>query len=142
MEGIRKVIWLKYVIAVLVAAFAGFLLEPSASGDSPGRTSMRIAIIVAAFAIIIGAQYIWAPRAPRSGNGLPIWRYVTVLALLAITLLALSLARPWVFQWLGGNPKLEKIVGRVLEAGGGLVLPMLMLAVFSVLWFARHRRSH
>jgi hypothetical protein len=138
MPELRQATWLKYVVIPIVAVIAGYVLPPPTWADSPGRVLVRVAIIVAAFGLIPVVDRIWP--AP-SGQGLiSTRRLVALFALFAFVLLALGFFGPKLISWLywagfGGT------VGRLVEAWGGLLLPLVFLAVFLAFMLLRRRRA-
>lgn len=138
MADLRQASWLKYVIVLIVAVIAGYVLPPSTWADSPGRVLVRVAIIVAAFGIIPVVYRIWPVP---SGQGLiSTRRLVAVFALFAVVLLALGFFGPKLISWLY-QAGFGDTVGRLVEAWGGWLLTLLFLAVFLAFVLLRRRRA-
>lgn len=137
MADLRQASWLKYVIVLIVAVIAGYVLPPSTWADSPGRVLVRVAIIVTSFGIILVVLRIWPP----SGRGsISTRRFVAVFALFVVVMLALGFFGSNLNSWLdqagfGGT------VGRLVEAWGGWLLPLVFLAIFLAFVLLRRRRA-
>ncbi len=133
MADLRQASWLKYVIVLIVAVIAGYVLPPSTWADSPGRVLVRVAIIVTSFGIILVVLRIWPP----SGQGLiSTRRFVAVFAVFVVVLLALGFFGPKLTSWL-----YQAGFGRLFDAWGGQLLPLVFLAVFLAFMLLRRRRA-
>lgn len=139
MAYFRKALGLKYAVLALAITIFGLLLrQPLVSGDTAGRILIRVTITVAMFAVISLADAIWPPpgRKRRTAG----W-YAKFLLCLAVGLLAVNLFSNQILSWLDRYVS----VGAIVEAGGGWLLPGLIVGVFFLFFFwLRHvkgRRS-
>ncbi len=133
MVDLRQVSWLKYVIVLIVAVIAGYVLPPSTWADSPGRVLVRVAIIVAAFGIILVVLRFWPP----SGRGsISTRRFVAVFALFVVVMLALGFFGSNLNSWLD-----QAGFGGAFEAWSGWLLPLVFLAIFLAFVLLRRRRA-
>ena len=133
MADLKQASWLKYVIVLIVAVIAGYVLPPSTWADTPGRVLVRVAIIVTSFGIILVVLRIWPP----SGQGsISTRRFVAVFAVFVLVMLALGFFGPKLISWLE-----QAGFGRLFEAWGGWLLPLVFLAVFLAFILLRRRRA-
>jgi uncharacterized membrane protein YedE/YeeE len=99
---------------------------------------VRVAITLAMFSVLPIAYTIWPSR---GGSRHPLRSYIWFFffVYLAVVLLGLNSYRHQLESWLNTHALLE----RLMEVGGGWLLPLLMLVVFGAfwLWRLRHRRS-
>ncbi len=139
MVDLGQVKWRKllgFAIVVIVAAIVGYVLPSPMWANSPGRVLVRVAIIAAGFGILPVVYRIWSP----SGRGrISTRRWVVLFALLVVMLLALGLLGPKLFSWLE-DVGLGGVIGRLVEAGGGWLVPLVFLAVFLAFVLLRRRR--
>ncbi len=134
MADLRRASWLKYlIIPIVVGVIAAYVLPPPTWADSPARVVVRVAIIVAAFAIIPVVYRIWPPSGQRLVSTR---RFVADFALFAVVLLALGFFGPKLISWL-----YQAGFGRLFEAWGGWLLPLVFLAVFLAFMLLRRRRA-
>jgi hypothetical protein len=136
MASMRKASWLKYVTVLTVALLAAYVLPPPTWENSPGRVLVRVAIIVATFGIILGVLGTWHPSGQRR---ISTRRFVAFFAAFVVVLLALGFFAPKLISWLyqedfGGT------VGRLVQAWGGWLLPLVFLAIFLAVILLKLRR--
>jgi uncharacterized membrane protein YbaN (DUF454 family) len=132
-----KATWLKYPIIAVVALVAVLLTPRFTTAPTWGHSFMVIAITVAVFAIMFIVHRLW--RAPGEER-LPKWRFVAFFLFLILVLLALQ--RPWprLSSWLSRHPGFDDLVARLVDAGGGWLLPSVLLVLFiAVMWKKRGR---
>ncbi len=140
MVDLGQVKWRKFLsfaIVVIVAAIVGYVVPSPMWANSPGRVLVRVAIIAAGFGILPVAYRIWEPPGRR---GVSTRRWVVFFALLVVVLLALELLGPKLFSWLE-DVGLGGVIGRLVEAGGGWLLPLLFLGIFLAFMLLRRRRA-
>jgi len=136
MADLRQATWLKYLVVLIVAVIAGYVLPSPMWANTPGRVLVRVAIIAAGFGILPVVYRIWSP----SGRGrISTRRWVVLFALLVVMLLALGLLGPKLFSWLE-DVGLGGVIGRLVEAGAGWLLPLAFLAVFLAFVLLKFRR--
>jgi len=122
---------------VLVAILAGILSPTAGPGQTLGRSLLRVVIIVTAFGIILSLHRIW----PIEGQvPLPRSRLAVILVLLAAMLLAVDFFLPEVLSVLSPHERAGEIVARLVDAGGGWLVPVLLLATFVTVMLIRRRR--
>ncbi len=133
MADLRQATWVKYVIVLIVAVIAGYVLPPPTWADSPSRVLVRVAIIVTSFGIILVVLRIWPP----SGRGsISTRRFVAVFALFVVAMLALGFFGSNLISWLD-----QAGFGGTFEAWGGWLLPLVFLAIFLAFVLLRRRRA-
>ncbi len=137
MVDLRQVSWLKYLIVPIVGVIVAYVLPSPTWANSPGRVLVRVAIIAAGFGIIPVVYRIWPPSEPARVSTR---RFVAFFLLFVVVLLALGLLGPKLFSLLE-KVGLGGIIGRLVEAGGGWLLPLLFLGVFIAFMLLRRRRA-
>jgi len=142
--------WFKYSIALVLVVLLGAISEipdlelpsPQDAGWSPLIGLVHSVVVGAAFSLIVITATVWSRRRQEG-----LRERIARLGILAFALFAVSdfalevLARPF-FSGLSGRPGLQNALVWLVQAGRGLLLPLVLLTVFlAVILFRRHR-SH
>lgn len=127
----------KYAIVMLWGGL--IMMQPVDSQASIRQILVHTVISVAVFAIVLVFDVVWPPP---GGDGHSTRPSLTWLFVLAGVLLCLSFLGPWFLLSLQTNPSLAGVVVRLIEAGNGFFLPILMLVIFSVVVLLRRRHFH
>jgi len=125
----------KYAIIVLLGGL--IVVQPSYPQASIARIILLSMINVAVFAVVLFFDVIWPVPGSNTRQLRPSLKPLLGGAGL---ILSLSLLWPWSARLLQTEPRLGEMVARLVTAGNGLILPVVMLATFSVFVLFKRRR--
>ena len=146
MPDIQMPTWLKYslalVLAVLVGTVPDFTLpSPQDSGWSPVVALVHAVVVGTAFSLLVVGGNILLKRREGEVRQSKLRTGAFVFLLFAGGDFAVELlARPF-FSGLSGHADLQNALARLVEAGGGRLFPLTLLAVFVAVILLKHRKA-
>jgi hypothetical protein len=140
MRSFGKTDWLRTAVFLSVAIAGAFVLTfPFAGRDTLGHILTRVGITIAVFVLLPILYKVWPPS---EGPDFPTRRFLIAVSFVAVGLFTVNYYRPSLLTWLSSHPMLESAVRRIVETGGGWLLPLLILSAFTVVaWMVRRPRN-
>lgn len=149
MSAIQMPRRLKYSIALVLALLVGTISEipdfalpsPQDSGWSPLIGLARAVVVGVAFSLLLVSVTILFNRPQNKLRQSNLRRGGFAFLLFAGGDFVVELlSRPF-FSGLSGHAELQNALARLVEAGGGWLLPLMFLAAFIAVILLRHRRA-
>ena len=149
MSDIQMPTWLKYSLALALAVLVGAISElpdfalpsPQDSGWNPLVALVHAVVVGAAFSLLLVTVSMLLNRSQDDVRQSNLRRGLFVFLLFAGGDFAVELlSRPF-FSGLSGHAELQNALARLVQTGGGWLLPVIFLAAFTAVILLRHRRA-
>jgi len=142
--------WIKYSVALLVVILLGIISEiPDLGLPSPQDPSwdpliglVHAVIVGAAFGLIVFTAIIVSNRQQSNMRQRTLrWAALAFLLFAGSDFALELLARPF-FRGLSTHGEVQNVLARLIEAGGGWLLPLVFLTAFVAYILLRRRGTH